>query len=65
VNNGHFSLHLTGQTGPDYAVEASSNLVNWNTLFITNSPAMPFNWVDTNTLQTLQFYRVQVGPPQP
>ena len=30
------------QAEPDYAVQASSNLASWNTIFITNSPAMPF-----------------------
>jgi hypothetical protein len=65
VSNGHFNLKLNGQTGPDYAVQSSSNLLNWTTLFITNSPAMPFIWVDTNTPQSTEFYRVKVGPPLP
>jgi hypothetical protein len=29
-------------------VQISSNLLNWSTLFITNSPPMPFSWTDTN-----------------
>ena len=33
-----FTATVTAQTGPDYAVEYSSNLVNWSTLLITNSP---------------------------
>jgi len=33
---------------PDDAVQASKNLLDWNTLFITNSPMMPFSWTDTN-----------------
>jgi hypothetical protein len=40
--------------------------VNWNTLFITNSPPMSFQWTDTNALTlTVQFYRIKVGPPLP
>jgi hypothetical protein len=63
---GQVSFAVNGQTGPDYAVLASSNLSDWNTLFITNSPTMPFNWCDPipPTLP-VQFYRVKVGPPLP
>jgi beta-galactosidase len=63
-SNGLFSLLVSGQSGPDYAVQATTNLVNWNTLWITNSPPMPFGWVDTNTAAfPRRFYRVSVGPP--
>jgi hypothetical protein len=66
LNNGQLGFQISGQTGPDYAVQVSSNLFAWSTLFITNSPAMPFSWTDTNpaTLPA-QFYRIKVGPPLP
>jgi hypothetical protein len=66
-NNGQFTLRVTNSMlGPDYAVQASSNLVNWNTLFITNSPPMSFQWTDTNALTLpVRFYRIKVGPPLP
>jgi hypothetical protein len=66
LNNGQMEFQVSGQAGPDYAVQVSSNLFDWNTLFITNSPAMPFSWTDTNqaTLPA-QFYRIKVGPPLP
>jgi hypothetical protein len=66
-NNGQFTLRVTNSMlGPDYAVQASSNLVNWSTLFITNSPPMSFQWTDTNALTLpMQFYRIKVGPPLP
>jgi len=65
-NNGQFTLQVGGQSGPDYAVLGSTNLIDWNTLFTTNSPPMPFEWVDTNAaLLPVQFYRVEVGPPLP
>ena len=65
-NNGQFTLKITGQAGPDYAVLGSTNLVNWNRLFTTNSPPMPFVWVDTNAAALpLQFYRIEIGPPLP
>jgi hypothetical protein len=63
---GQFSLTVSGQTGPDYAVQASTNLVDWQTVFQTNSPAMPFDWSDPNSgTYSAQFYRVVVGPPLP
>jgi hypothetical protein len=61
-----FSLSVTGQTGPDYAVQTSTNLFDWTTLLITNSPAMPFSWSDTNSpTGPLRFYRIKTGPPLP
>jgi hypothetical protein len=37
-----------------------------DTLFITNSPAMPFAWTDTNpATMPAQFYRIKAGPPLP
>jgi hypothetical protein len=67
-NNGQFTLLVTNSiVGPDYAVQASSNLVNWSTLFITNSPPTnSFQWTDTNALTLpVQFYRIKIGPPLP
>jgi hypothetical protein len=35
-------------------------------VLITNSPAMPFQWIDTNSATApVQFYRIEVGPPLP
>jgi hypothetical protein len=67
-SNGQFTLRVTNSIlGPDYAVQASSNLMNWSTLFITNSPpTASFQWTDTNAATApVQFYRVKVGPPLP
>jgi hypothetical protein len=63
---GQFSLVVDGQIGPDYAVQASSNLLDWQTVFSTNSPATPFQWTDpdSGTLPS-RFYRIVVGPPLP
>jgi hypothetical protein len=65
LTNGEIGFSVGGQTGPDYAVESSTNLTNWNTVFITNSPAMPFSWSTNTGTNPIQFYRIQTGPPLP
>lgn len=61
--NGQFNLTVTGQTGPDYAVQISTNLqADWITLYTTNTPVLPFTFTDTIGTLPAQFYRVQVGP---
>ncbi|HXR48984.1 MAG TPA: cellulase family glycosylhydrolase [Candidatus Limnocylindrales bacterium] len=62
---GQFGFAVSGQSGPDYAVETSTNLTQWNTVFVTNSPALPFVWTDTNSAEPQRFYRVKLGPPLP
>jgi beta-galactosidase len=67
-NNSQLTLQVTNSIlGPDYSVQASSNLVNWSTLFITNSPpTTSFQWTDTNVYTSpAQFYRIKIGPPLP
>ena len=66
LNGGQMGFQVSGQTGPDYAIQVSSNLLGWSTLSITNSPAMPFSWTDTNAATLpVKFYRIKVGPPLP
>jgi hypothetical protein len=66
LENGQISFQVNGEAGPDYAVETSTDLTNWTTLFITNSPPMPFQWVATNAASLpAQFYQIKVGPPLP
>ena len=62
---GQFSFSVSGQSGPDYAVETSTNLTQWSNVFITNSPALPFNWTDATTNSPQRFYRIKLGPPLP
>jgi len=60
------ALTIAGDVGPDYAVQASTNLVNWQTIFTTNSPVTPFDFADPNTgSYSERFYRIAVGPPLP
>ncbi len=62
---GQIGFSITGQTGPDYAVQVLSNLTSWNTLFITNSPPMPFTWSTNASGSAIQLYRIKTGPPLP
>ena len=62
---GQFSFSVGGQSGPDYAIETSTNLTQWSNVFVTNSPVLPFNWTDSATNSPLRFYRVKPGPPLP
>lgn len=60
---GDFPILVSGDAGPDYTVEASTNLVNWLPLFTTNSPALPFNWSDPNAASFNQrYFRIMLGP---
>jgi O-glycosyl hydrolase len=63
MSNGQFSLKINGATGPDYSVQASSNLLTWTNIFTTNPAALPFFWADTNAgIFPRRFYRVTIGP---
>ena len=65
VAGGQFSFSVGGQSGPDYAIDTSTNLTQWSNVFITNSPVLPFNWTDASTSSPVHFYRVKLGPPLP
>ena len=61
----HFSFNISGDNGPDYTIQATTNLApsNWQTRFATNAPLMPFIWTETNTTtMPSRFYRVLLGP---
>jgi hypothetical protein len=63
LSNGQFTLLISGDTGPDYTVQSSTNLVDWLPIFSTNSPALPFQFLDSNASNYRQrFYRVLLGP---
>ncbi len=63
IAGGPVQLSVSGDAGPDYSVQASTNMSTWTNLFVTNSPSVPFNWTDTNAGGFLKrFYRVLLGP---
>jgi hypothetical protein len=63
ITNGQFGFLINGDMGPDYAIQSSTNLTAWVPIFTSNSPALPFLWVDTNSVSyPFLFYRVLLGP---
>jgi len=63
ITNGQIRLMISGDVGPDYTVLASTNLVDWFSVFMTNPPTMPFLYVDSNATNCNQrFYRALLGP---
>jgi hypothetical protein len=62
VSSSQVVLTATGMTGPDYTLWDSTNLVNWQALTTSNSPALPVTFTDTNQSMAFRFYRLQLGP---
>ena len=57
--NGRFMLQLSGVAGDSYVLQASTNLVNWSSLYTNVAPANAFSLTDTNAANyPLRFYRV-------
>jgi len=63
MTSGQFQMLVAGVVGPDYTVQASTNLINWTSLFTTNPAALPFLWTDINAAGfNRRFYRTLLGP---
>jgi len=63
MSNGQFRAFINGSFGPDYTIQASTNLAAWTTLFSSNSPVLPLTWADVSaTNYPVRFYRVLLGP---
>ena len=63
VENGALRLLISGDVGPDYTIEISTDLTNWQALSTTNPPAVPFFWLDRNASNSpMRFYRLLLGP---
>lgn len=62
--DGRFGLIVTGVIpGPDYTVQASTNLTDWADLFTTNPETAQFEWIDSVSSNFSQrFYRVLLVP---
>lgn len=63
ITNGQFGFWINGDTGPDYLIQSSTNLQSWSTVSMTNSPALPYLWIDTNSSSfPVRFFRTVLGP---
>ncbi len=60
--NGAIQLRISGDAGPSYTIETSTNLVDWDAVFTTNAPSLPFHWSDTSASNSATFYRVWLNP---
>jgi hypothetical protein len=62
-SNGVFNFTLTGDSGPDYVVHASTNLTTWQPVWTNSLPVPPFLFLDPGATNFNQrFYRVWLGP---
>jgi glucuronoarabinoxylan endo-1,4-beta-xylanase len=59
---GQINLTITGSTGPDYIVQTSTNLIDWQPLLTTNPPALPFTVTIPSGPEPQRFYRIRLGP---
>lgn len=62
VSGRQIGFRVDGPTGPDYSVLTSTNLLDWQILFTTNSPAPPFTFQAQVPGSSARFFRVQLGP---
>ena len=61
--NNNFTLQVSGTSGPDYIISASTNLTQWTDLFTNLSPSTPFSFTDTNAASFPdRFYRARLSP---
>jgi hypothetical protein len=66
LTNSAFQLRVTGDNGPDYVIQVTTNLAasnGWASIFTNNSPSLPFVWTDALiTNFPARFYRVLLAP---
>lgn len=63
IINGQLGFWVSGDTGPDYIIQLSTNLTSWTPVMTNNSPTLPFYWVDPNSASDpFMFYRAVLGP---
>lgn len=61
--NGIFQLEVAGDVGPNYIIQSSTNLTDWESLYSTNPAVMPFEWIDSNANNfPARFFRVNYTP---
>lgn len=61
--DGIFQLQVAGDVGPNYVIQASTNLTDWESLYTTNPAVMPFLWIDPHASNyPARFFRVNFNP---
>jgi len=65
-SNGTFQFTVTGQPGQEYIVQASTNLLNWVTVYTNPLPYNSFTYTNSSAASYhALFYRVVGVPPWP
>ncbi len=65
TNSGAFQMHVDSVAGLPWAIQVSTNLVDWASIF-TNQSGGAMDFVDANaTNSACQFYRAWLVPPAP
>ena len=62
LSNGQINFTVTGDSGPDYIVQASTNLTSWSSLWTNLSATPPFSFTNAATNFSQRFFRVRLGP---
>lgn len=63
LTNAQPGFWVSGDTGPDYVILASTNLAVWTPVATNLSPALPFLWADTNAASfPARYYRATLSP---
>ena len=61
--DGTFALQVAGDVGPNYVIQGSTDLSEWESLYTTNPAVMPFNWTDPGASNfPARFFRVYYQP---
>jgi hypothetical protein len=58
ITGGSFTFQFQGVSGESYALETSTNLADWTTIFTNLLTNTLFIFTDTNALNPAQFYRI-------
>lgn len=61
-SNGAFQIQVAGAAGPDYIIEASTNLTTWSGIATNLSPATPFQFLDPAATSSHRAYRARLQP---
>jgi hypothetical protein len=59
---GQIGFSISGSAGPDYILQTSTDLVDWQPLLTTNPAALPFTLTVPHGTEPQRFYRIKLGP---